>query len=109
MITGIRHLVLMRFRPGTAPATLAQIRAGFLALPGQVPGVMAVEWGENDSPEVWHGGLTHAVMMTFRDAQARAVYLPHPAHAALQGVMRPALAQVVVLDYPVWPDNVVTA
>lgn len=40
--------------------------------------------------------------MTFADADARDVYLPHPDHKALgQELLRPIVDDVLVLDYEI--------
>ena len=47
----IRHILLIAFKPGTQPAQIDAVRTAFLAIPHQVSGVTAVEWGRDDSPE----------------------------------------------------------
>ncbi|POU35217.1 MULTISPECIES: Dabb family protein, partial [Aeromonas] len=47
----IRHILLIAFKPGTLPAQIDAVRAAFLAIPHLVSGVLAVEWGRDDSPE----------------------------------------------------------
>ncbi len=47
----IRHILLIAFKPGTQPAQIDAVRTAFLAIPHQVSGVLAVEWGRDDSPE----------------------------------------------------------
>ncbi|MEL1219389.1 Dabb family protein, partial [Aeromonas hydrophila] len=46
----IRHILLIAFKPGTQPAQIDAVRAAFLAIPHQISGVLAVEWGRDDSP-----------------------------------------------------------
>lgn len=58
----IRHILLIAFKPDTQPAQIDAVRTAFLAIPHQVSGVTAVEWGENDSPEGRDGGFTHSVL-----------------------------------------------
>ena len=41
----IRHILLIAFKPGTQPAQIDAVRNAFLAIPHQVSGVTAVEWG----------------------------------------------------------------
>ena len=67
----IRHILLITFKGEASPDDIAAVRAAFLAIPHQVSGVLAVEWGQNDSPEGRAEGFTHSVLMTFADEAAR--------------------------------------
>ena len=95
----IRHILLITFKAGTQADDIAAVRAAFLGIPARVNGVVAVEWGENDSPEGRDDGFTHCVLMTFADEAARQRYLPHPDHDALKAIFRPLLERIIVLDY----------
>lgn len=96
----IRHLLLIRFKPTATPEAVAAVWPLFEAIPSQVEGVVAVEWGRNNSPEGLDRGYTHAVLMTFADEAVRQNYLPHPAHEALKQVFVPLLEDIIVIDYP---------
>ncbi|MDO3384959.1 Dabb family protein [Gilvimarinus sp. SDUM040013] len=97
----IRHILLIQFKDASDESEIEKIKAMFLAMPGKVTGVIAVEWGENDSPEGMNQGFTHTVMMTFSDEKARQSYLPHPAHEKLKEVFIPLLEDIIVFDYQV--------
>jgi hypothetical protein len=97
----IRHLVLLRFANDTPAATRRDIEAAFAALPQQIDGITAFEWGTDVSPEGLAKGFTHAFAVTFADAAARDAYLPHPAHQAFVARLQPCLADVLVFDYAV--------
>ncbi|HHQ4570106.1 TPA: Dabb family protein [Aeromonas veronii] len=104
----IRHILLIAFKPGTQPARIDVVRNAFLAIPHQVSGVTAVEWGKNDSPEGRDDGFTHSVLMTFADEAARQRYQPHPDHDALKAIFRPVLERIIVLDYTLQVADAVT-
>ena len=95
----IRHVLLIRFKPGTPPQSIERIRAAFKSMQSRVDGVVDVEWGENDSPENKSKGFTHCILMTFADENARNNYLPHPQHSALKEIFDPILEDIIVLDY----------
>jgi Stress responsive A/B Barrel Domain len=95
----LRHLVLLKFKPDTAPATIADITAAFRALPAAIDTVRALESGTDVSPEGLARGYTHAFLLTFDDAAGRDHYLPHPAHQAFVARLQPLLDDVLVLDY----------
>jgi hypothetical protein len=44
-------------------------------------------------------GFTHCFNLTFVDEAARATYLPHPDHLAFVEQLKPALDDVLVVDY----------
>jgi hypothetical protein len=105
----IRHILLITFKGEASPDDIAAVRAAFLAIPHQVSGVLAVEWGQNDSPEGRAEGFTHSVLMTFADEAARQRYLPHPDHDALKALFRPVLERIIVLDYTLQAGDQVMA
>jgi len=95
----LRHVVIFKFKDGTPPETIKAIEDAFRALPSQLPEVVDFEWGTNNSPENHAQGFTHVFFLTFRDAAARAVYLPHPAHKAFGKLLHPYLEKAMVIDY----------
>jgi hypothetical protein len=97
----IRHVVLLRFSDDTPAAERRGIEAAFAALPAQIGGITAFEWGTDVSPEGLSKGFSHAFVVTFEDSAARDAYLPHAAHLAFVARLKPCLADVLVLDYAV--------
>ena len=95
----LRHVVLIRFKPDTAPATIREIAAAFNALAGEINAIQALEWGTDCSPEGKAQGFTHCFFLTFADAAGRDAYLPHPDHQAFVQRLRPHADQVLVIDY----------
>jgi Stress responsive A/B Barrel Domain len=97
----LRHLVLLKFKADTSPAQLQALERAFAALANKISAVQSLEWGINNSPEGLDKGFTHCFNLTFADAAARAAYLPHPVHLAFVEQLKPALDDVLVLDYAV--------
>ncbi|WP_436323277.1 Dabb family protein [Vibrio cidicii] len=99
----IRHLLLVKFKQSADSLEIEKLKGLFAAMPEKVDGVLAVEWGENDSPspEGKNQGFTHSVLMTFADEAGRQNYLPHPEHDVLKQVFRPLLEDIVVCDYTI--------
>lgn len=95
----LRHVVLLGFRAGTAAETVAAAEARFAALARQVPGVAALEWGRDASPEGLANGHSHVFTLTFAGAAARDAYLVHPDHVAFAAWLRPHVGTLTVLDY----------
>jgi len=95
----LRHVVLFKFKEGTAPSDIQKVEAAFVALPSKIAEIKDFEWGLNNSPEGLDKGFTHCFFLTFDSEEGRAVYLPHPAHKAFGKVLSPHLEDVLVLDY----------
>lgn len=95
----LRHVVLFKFKEGTAEEDIEKVEDAFSALPSKIPEIMAYEWGTNNSPEGLDKGFTHSFFLTFKSEDDRAVYLPHPDHRAFGEVLGPHLDDVLVIDY----------
>jgi hypothetical protein len=97
----LRHLVLLKFKTETSSAQVHALETAFAALARKISAVQSLEWGVNNSPEGLNKGFTHCFNLTFADDAARAAYLPHPEHLAFVEQLKPALEDVLVLDYTV--------
>ncbi len=95
----LRHVVLIRFKPETPAATIAEVETAFAGLAARIPAIQALEWGTNCSPEGKDQGFSHCFFLTFASAADRDAYLPHPAHQAFSDLLRPHRDQVLVVDY----------
>jgi Stress responsive A/B Barrel Domain len=95
----LRHVVLIRFKPGTPDTTIGEVETAFAGLPAGIPEIQALEWGTNCSPEGKDQGFSHCFFLTFASAAERDAYLPHPAHRAFSALLRPHVDQVLVIDY----------
>lgn len=95
----LRHVVLLRFQPGSPAAAVQQVAQAFAALPQQIAQVQSLAWGLNESPEGLDHGYTHCFTLHFADAAARDAYLVHPAHQAFSALAGPHLAEVLVIDH----------
>jgi hypothetical protein len=94
-----RHVVLFKFKDDAAPEAVREIERAFAELPGKIDTITAYEWGTNVSPENHDQGFTHCFIVTFKDRAGLDVYLPHPAHEAFVGKLRPLLDKVCVVDF----------
>ncbi|POZ16183.1 stress protein [Lelliottia aquatilis] len=97
----IRHVLFIQFKPDVLSLDVDIVRILFLGVRNKIEGVLDVEWGENDSPEMKNAGYTHCVFMTFADETARQKYLPHSVHEELKEIFKPLLQNIIVLDYTV--------
>ena len=95
----LRHVVLFKFKDGTAATDIKKVEDAFRALPSKIKEIKSLEWGINNSPENLNQGFTHCFFVTFSSEKDRAVYLPHPDHKAFGKILSPYLDKVLVLDY----------
>ena len=99
----IRHIVLSRFSPESAPPEIAAIFADLADLRPHLSGMLAFAAGPNISPEPLGRGYTHAFTIDFADASARDAYLVHPLHKAAGGRLVAACAAgvdgILVIDF----------
>ena len=95
----LRHVVFFKFKPGTDEAKLKEIVDGFRALPSKIDVIKDFEWGTDVSVEMKADGFTHCFVVSFKDAKARDVYLPHAAHGEFIKLVGPRLEKVLVFDF----------
>lgn len=95
----LRHAVMFGFKTGTEQADIDDIVRRFHGLQATVPGIEALEWGVNNSPEGLSNGLTHFFLLDFATEAARDAYLPHPKHVEFAEWVGPFVEKVTVLDY----------
>jgi quinol monooxygenase YgiN len=94
-----RHVVFFKFKDSATAEQVAGIEQAFIELSRKVDTVKGFEWGTNVSPEGLNDGFTHCFLVTFKDRAGLEVYLPHPAHEAFVGELKPLLDRVCVVDY----------
>ncbi|PCJ98397.1 MAG: stress responsive alpha-beta barrel domain-containing protein [Flavobacteriaceae bacterium] len=99
----LRHVVLFKFKEGTAVEKIKIVEEAFNALPSKIPQIKSLEWGLNNSPEGLNKGFTHCYFLTFTSEEDRAIYLPHPDHKAFGATLDGILDDVLVVDY--WSTN----
>jgi hypothetical protein len=95
----LRHVVLFAFKESATPENIKSVQDAFADLQNKIPQIYDYEWGTNNSPEGVNDGFTHCFFVTFLSEEDRAVYLPHPDHAAFGDILRPHLEKVLVVDY----------
>jgi hypothetical protein len=93
------HVVALKFKADTTPEQIKTVTTAFEGLKAKIPGIATLDWGTNVSPEQKNAGFTHCFILTFASDKDRDDYLPHPAHKEFGGVLRPVLADVLVIDF----------
>ncbi len=87
----VKHVVLFKFKKTTSPEKIDEIFAALGNLPGRIQGLLDFSGGPYSGPEGRNRGFTHGMVMTFRDASCRDLYLPDPAHRRVVDLLSPEL------------------
>ena len=99
----ITHMVLLRLKKTAAKAEVDRAFAELAGLKAKIPGLLTFSGGPYSSPEGMNKGFTHGFCMTFKDAAARDVYLPHPEHEKVKklvfALLDGGLDGVAAFDY----------
>ena len=96
----IEHLVLFKLKAGTTPTQIETLTAALLQMGDQIPGILDISAGVNNSPEGKNQGFDFGLLVQFEDAAARDGYLPHPVHRQVGADhIRPLVDDVLVLDF----------
>ncbi|MHB8520637.1 MAG: Dabb family protein [Limisphaerales bacterium] len=98
-MSAVKHIVLVKFKAGTASSQIQHIFAELKRLSKVIPGILDYSEGVDSSPEGLNQGFTHGFIMTFRDTAARDAYLPHPEHERVKAITLPHVESVVVFDF----------
>jgi hypothetical protein len=100
-VAEIKHVVLLKFKAGTMDSQIAGFFRELNGLTQKIPGLDDFIGGPYSSPEGLNQGFTHGFVMSFRDAAARDVYLPHPEHERVKNDIVPHVDQIVAFDFEV--------
>ena len=95
----LQHIVLISFLDKSTSKEIAAVKQAAESLK-KIPGVTALQFAENVSPEGLDKGYTHCLTMSFADEKVRdEVYLPHPLHQDFVAFFVPKTKAVLVFDY----------
>ena len=95
----LQHLVLISFLDESTSKEIAAVKQAAESLK-KIPGVTALQFAVNVSPEGLDKGYTHCLTMSFADEKVRdEVYLPHPLHQDFVAFFVPKTKAVLVFDY----------
>ncbi|MBM3876794.1 MAG: Dabb family protein [Verrucomicrobia bacterium] len=96
-----KHIVLLKFKDGTAPEQIEQCFNEILELSEAVPGIDDYVAGPNTNPESMNHGFTHAFIMTFADGAARDAYLAHDERARVRAIVDAHVDKALSFDFEV--------
>ncbi|WFO16914.1 Dabb family protein [Cellulophaga baltica 4] len=96
-------MVHLKFKASATAEQINKAEKAFENLKNEIPEIIHLEWGLNDSEEGNSKKFTHTFTLTFNDAHGREIYLFHKAHIALVENIGPIIEDVFVMDY--WTSN----
>ncbi|WP_020528340.1 Dabb family protein [Flexithrix dorotheae] len=99
----LRHIVNLKFKEEVSQERIEIAVKDFINLQQKIPEIIGFEWGINNSEEGHSKGFTHGFTLTFKDEEAREIYLKHKDHLALVEKVGPILEDVFVMDY--WTNS----
>lgn len=79
----IRHIVALRFKPGTSAETKDRLYTALAGLSAHIGGILDFQSSKNVTVEPLSRGFDDLFWFDFTDAAARDAYLIHPAHQAV--------------------------
>lgn len=97
----VQHMVVVKFKPETAQATIDDIYRGLAELPSLIPGITHFSGGPYSSDEGLNGGYTHGFLISFESTDARDNYLPHSEHERVKQQILPHIDGVIAFDFEV--------
>ena len=93
------HLVLIQFKDDVSAEDFQKITDAAYSLQA-IPGVEALNFGQNVSPEGLTQGYEHSLTMKFSNATDRdSIYLPHPVHQKFVELVVQHTESVLVYDF----------
>lgn len=95
----VKHVVLVKAKPGTTESQVEESFKALAALVGVVPGLLDFAGGRDVSVESRAQGYTHGFVMTFEDVKARDGYLPHPEHQRAAAKLREWRDEILIVDF----------
>ena len=97
----VRHVLVCKCSPEMTAEQFEAFISAFRTLTEKIEGILAFEYGQNNSTEGLDQGMTHVISLTFADAACRDAYLIHPEHVRFAkwftglGIV----ASLLVVDY----------
>ena len=94
----LRHVVLMRWKPGTSDAEKQAVHEGLAALPAAIPEIRSYQFG--DDLAIAAGNYAFAIVADFENAADFQTYAAHDLHQKLIAEhIRPILQDRAAVQY----------
>jgi hypothetical protein len=97
-IVVLRHVVLLRWKPGTSESDLQLVRDGLAALPAAIPEILHYAFGEDAG--LTEGNFDFAIVADFESQLDYHAYATHDAHQkVILERIRPVLEERAAAQY----------
>lgn len=93
----VQHIVLLEFNDGVSEDQKMDALKSVEDLRNHIDGIENIVSGKDFSGRA--GNFTHSVIVRMRDRGVLADYGPHPAHKAVQEILKPVVANLWVVDF----------
>lgn len=98
--TTIRHIVCFKFKEEVSSSEISETVKKFRDLKKQIPYIVSLESGTNNSSEGQTHGFTNCFIVTFHNQENRDYYVTSdPAHQTFKDFVGPLIDQVFVFDF----------
>lgn len=93
----IKHLIILKFKPGVTEAQIAEFHTALSALPGRIPEIKEYSFGK----DIMHSERSYdfALVSAFADMDALRRYNEHPDHRAVLEIARNIVEKTWAVDY----------
>jgi hypothetical protein len=92
----LKHVVLMKFKPGVTDDQIRDLAKSLGALPALIPEIKEFTFGRDLRPEKVYD---FALVSSFDDFAALNRYRPHPEHMAILKKVKAMCEQIQVVDF----------
>ena len=93
----LKHLVFMKFKPGTTDAQIADLEESLGALPDIIPEIREYVFGRDVLRS--ERSYDFAIVSSFDDLEALGRYQVYPEHQAVIGKVKALAESVVAVDF----------
>ncbi|SMC19079.1 Stress responsive A/B Barrel Domain [Desulfacinum hydrothermale DSM 13146] len=93
----IKHVVLLKFKPGVTEEDVESLEKGLDALPGAIPEILSYDFGRDivRSERSFDFGL----VSSFKDLESLKRYQVHPEHVKVLEIVKRICDQIVAVDF----------
>ncbi len=98
----IEHIVLFKIKTGITKEQIESFYEKLLEIKDEVPGIVSIKYGRNNSPENKNLGFEYGFIVRFRNSRDRDNYLPHIKHQTFaKKYFRPIAEEILVFDFSI--------
>ena len=93
----LKHVVFLKFKPGTSETDIAEIEKGLASLPARIPEIKRYEFGRDILRS--ERSYDFALISEFEDQDAMGRYQVHPYHFAVLNKIKTISESIFAVDF----------